>query len=312
MLFGIFRFKREAYIKRLVLASSLSKEVDRVLSEQCHDFLFDETEEIPIQDFYPGCPNSSDFISRIEFDDPVGMASAIKAPLDIGVCNPDNDLKNLIGVFGQVDDKSRRIAIQLIENRRILLPKSGWVIFKKVLEGDVKDAVKIVKSPVSAGAFIRSDELGIRLDDKLVAVYDGEYLYFKSFYQANRIFDLGSYLSEATDETVRKFLSLDCIDDGNNPQAIIENLSGFQRRRVARMMALGFVEKYSATEIANRAKRAKKKIPIELSPRGKIKIPEDGEARSMLFQFLANGIMSSYLDDESDYTVDSMRPLNNC
>lgn len=308
MLFGIFRLKNETYIKRLMFENSLGAEVEQELNEQCHDFFCDGDDELPIEDFYPGSTNSSEFISKIEFDDPDGMQKAVESPAEVRPCDPDDDLKNLIGVFGPVADRPGNIAIQLIENRRILLPKSGWVIFKKATSGEVKDALKTALSPVSSGTFIDSEELGLRLDEKLVAVYDGKYLYFKSYYQANRIFDLSDYLSDATDETIREFLSLECIDDGGNPLGIIEKLSNAQRRRVARVMALGFVKRYSAMEIVNRAKKAKGNIPIELSSSGKITIPDNANDRATLFQFLANGIMSSYLDDDTDYAVESMRP----
>lgn len=308
MLFGIFKFKNETYIKRLVFDSALAAEVERVIDEQYCSFFYDGQEKLPIEDFYPGSTNSCEFISRIEFDDPDGMIKAVDSSAEVPACNPDEDLKNLVGVFGRVTDGSGGIAIQLIESRKILLPKSGWLLFKKVCSGKVGDAVKTAVSPVSSGTFVESDELGLQLDGKLVAVYDGSYLYFKSYYQANRVFDLSDYLMDATDETVREFLSLSCVDDGGNPQGIIEKLTQSQRRRVARVMALGFVKKYSALEIASRARNAKGSIPIELSSKGKIKIPDSANDRATLFQFLANGIMSSYLDDDSDYAVESMRP----
>ena len=310
MLFGIFRFKNETYIKRLAFSADLGSEIGGKLSKQRFDFFHDGNEELPISDFYPGSTSSCEVISRIEFDDPDGLSKAVEAPADIGVCNPNDDLKNLIGVFCKVPDDSGYIVIQLIENRRILLPKSGWLIFKQATSGNLVKAVKTAASPVSSGTFIESEELGVRLDEKLVAAYDGKYLYFKSYYQANRIFDLSDYLTEATDDTIREFLSLGCIDDGGNPQGIVETLSQSQRRRVARIMALGFVKKYSALEISNRAKKAKGNIPIELSSSGKIKIPEKANERATLFQFLANGIMSSYLDDQNDYAVESMRPCS--
>lgn len=308
MFFGIFRVKNETYIKRLAFDAALGTEIGRVMDEQYRDFFYDGNEELPIEDFYPGSTNSCEFISRIEFDDPYGMINAVDSSAEVAVCNPNEDLRNLVGVFGQVTGGSGGIAIQLIESRRILLPKSGWLIFRKICSGEVRDAVKTTLSPVSSGTFIESDELGLQLDGKLVAAYDGKYLYFKSYYQANRVFDLSYYLLNATDETIREFLSLGCIDDGGNPQGIIENLTRSQRRRVAQVMALGFVKKYSALEIVNRAKSAKGQIPIELSSNGKIKIPERSNDRATLFQFLANGIMSSYLDDETDYAVESMRP----
>lgn len=72
-------------------------------------------------------------------------------------------------------------------------------------------------------------------------------------------------------------------------------------------MVLGFAKKYSATEIASRAKSAKLNIRIEVE-NGKIKLPDASRDRTTLLQFLANGIMKSYLDDDNDYEVGSMRP----
>nr|DAM24453.1 MAG TPA: hypothetical protein [Caudoviricetes sp.] len=72
-------------------------------------------------------------------------------------------------------------------------------------------------------------------------------------------------------------------------------------------MALEFVKKYSATEIANRAKNAKLNIELNVE-NGKIKLPDATRDRTTLLQFLANGIMKSYLDDDNDYEVGSMRP----
>ena len=147
----------------------------------------------------------------------------------------------------------------------------------------------------------------IEYPNKITAVFDGENLFFKSYFQVNRIFDLSDYLLEATDDTVKEFLSLDCIDGGENVADVLESLTKIQRKRVAKVMALGFVKKYSATEIANRAKNAKLNIELNVE-NGKIKLPDATRDRTTLLQFLANGIMKSYLDDDNDYEVRSMRP----
>ena len=162
-------------------------------------------------------------------------------------------------------------------------------------------------SPNSRGTLVDADDCGIKLDNKITAVFDGENLFFKSYFQVNRIFDLSDYLLEATDDTVKEFLSLDCVDGGENVADVLESLTKIQRKRVAKVMALGFVKKYSATEIANRAKNAKLNIELNVE-NGKIKLPDATRDRTTLLQFLANGIMKSYLDDDNDYEVGSMRP----
>lgn len=154
---------------------------------------------------------------------------------------------------------------------------------------------------------VEAADCGIKLDNKITAVIHGETLYFKSYFQVNKIFDLSDYLLEATDDTVKEFLALDCIDGGENVAEVLKSLTKLQRKRIAKVMVLGFVKKYSATEIASRAKSAKLNIEIEIG-NGKIKLPDASRDRTTLLQFLANGIMKSYLDDDNDYEVGSIRP----
>lgn len=303
MLFGLFHFEEKTYIKKLNLSNDVSQMVDDMFKKQRKNFFFDQNEEIRIEDFYPGTTESNEVISKIEFDDPEGLYKTIAAPGELPVCNPEQDLENLTAIFTQNPDNNKEILFQLTESRRVLLPKSGWLVFKSIAE-----KIKDIASPCSPGTFVEMDEIGLRLADKITSVYDGKYLYFKSFFQAGRIFDLGEYLEEATDETVKEFLSLNCIYDNGNHQEIIKKLSHAQRRRVAKAMALGFVKSLSAAEIVQRARKAKKNIHVELE-HGKIKIPESANERGILLQFLGNGIMSSYLDDENDYEVSSTRPM---
>lgn len=308
MIFGYFKFENNTYIKRIDICDTLTKQIEDQLLLQCHQFFFDGNEELRVEDFYPGATESQEIISKIEFDDPDGLGDAVSAPEGYPVCNPEVELHNLIAIFAEDPKTPGRILIQLIDRRRILLPKSGWLIFKKAIEGDISGSIKTASSSNPFGSFVEMESIGLQLDTKLTAVYDGSFLLFKSYYQANRVFDLGDYLVSATDETVREFLSLDCIYKDDAIDDLVKQLSGYQRRRVAKIMALGFVKRFSASEIVQRANKAKRHLGIEVKE-GKIKIPESATERGRLLQFLANGIMASYLDDENDYEVNSMRPL---
>lgn len=50
-------------------------------------------------------------------------------------------------------------------------------------------------------------------------------------------------------------------------------------------------------------------VDIDISDSGKVIIPEDAVAREKVLQFLANVIVSSYLDDDSDYEAQATRRL---
>lgn len=307
MLFGIFRFKEGNYIARITVSNDVDEYLKNFFKSQCERFFADGEEKYEIKEFYPGDPNSDEIISRIDFDDVDGLQEAIASPMGTPICDLDRDLRNLVALFMMHPENEGQVLIQLVENRRLLLPKSGWLIFKKFQEKGLAAGTSMALSPNSRGTLVDADDCGIKLDNKITAVFDGENLFFKSYFQVNRIFDLSDYLLEATDDTVKEFLSLDCIDGGENVAEVLESLTKLQRKRIAKVMALEFVKKYSATEIANRAKSAKLNIEIEVR-NGKIKLPEASRDRTTLLQFLANGIMKSYLDDNNDYEVRSMRP----
>lgn len=307
MLFGIFRCKEGNYIARIPVSNDIDKYLKNFFEAQCEKFFADGEEKYEIKEFYPGEPNSDEVISRIDFYDVDGMKEAIASPMSTPICDLDRDLRNLVALFMKHPENEGQVLIQLVENRRLLLPKSGWLIFKKLREEGLTAGASMALSPNSCGTLVDADDCGLKLDNKITAVFDGENLFFKSYFQANKIFDLSDYLLEATDDTVKEFLSLDCIYGGENVAEVLESLTKIQRKRIAKVMALGFVKKYSATEIANRAKSAKLNIEIKIE-NGKIRLPNSPRDRTTILQFLANGIMKSYLDDSNDYEVGSMRP----
>lgn len=307
MLFGIFRCKEGNYIERIQVSNDIDEYLNEVFRSQCEDFFANGKEKYEIKEFYPGDPNSDEVISRIDFDDVDGLQKAIASPTTTPICDLDEDLRNLVAIFMKHPKNEGQVLIQLVENRRLLLPKSGWLIFKKLQEKGVVAGADMLLSPNAKGTLVDADNCGIKLDNKITAVFDSGTLFFKSYFQINKIFDLSDYLVEATDDTVKEFLALDCIDGGENVAEVLESLTKLQRKRIAKVMVLGFVKKYSATEIASRAKGAKLNIRIEVE-NGKIKLPSSSRDRTTLLQFLANGIMKSYLDDDNDYEVGSMRP----
>ncbi len=307
MLFGILRDGKESFVVRIPVSNDIGKNLGDDFRTQSEDFFSDGTGEYEIKDFYPGDPTTDEVIFRMEFDDAVGMRNAIASPEGVPLCDLDRELPNLTAIFMEHPDVEGRILIQVVEKRRILLPQCGWLIFKKFQEEGVKPAVSMMASSNSKGTLVDAEDCGLKIDDKISAVFENGELLFKSYYQANKIFDLGDLLLEATDDVVRAFLSLDSIGAEDDVAEILGTLGKSQRKKVAKVMALGFVEKFSATEIANRAKNAKLNMEIVVK-NGKISFPGSSRERTILLQFLANGIMKSYLDDDNDYEVGAMRP----
>ena len=308
MIFGLFSNGKQTYIKQLLVSDPVRIQAEALFEQQCREFFYDGVTELPKRPFYPGDPNSCDGISFLEFSDSEGLLTVIKSSANYPEVDPEKELRFLKAVFMSNPKKTEQVLIQLIEKRRLLLPKSGWLTFKKFQDAGVKSAIATCFDSNVKGTFIEMQDLGLQLDSKLTAVYEEGKLFFKSFFQANRIFDLGECLAEATDQTVSEFLDLSCIFAGEDKTETMKLFTSSQRRRVAQVVTLGFVKKYSAYEIQQRSLKAKKLISFQMKD-GKIVIPEDTSERTTLLRFLANGIMSSYLDDDNDYEVGSMRPF---
>lgn len=307
MLFGYFSFQNDSYIKKINIDRDLSDQIDSMFTEQRNEFFYDEDTEYEIRDFYPGDPSTESYISKMDYDDPDGMLVSVEKSIVLPYMDPAVDLQNLVAIFKRSSNQTNEILIQLIDRKHTILPKSSWLIFKNVWDGNLKKAVGLTLDSNSNGCFCAMNESGLQLDNKITAVMRPGILLFKSYYQANRIFDLGDNLAAATNETINQFLSLDIISEKGNPKANINCWKHAQRRKVSKVMALGFVNKFSGNEIYSRAKKAKKQLNIELDE-GRIVIPDKPSDLAALLQFLSNGVMASYLDDECDYEVGSMRP----
>ena len=301
MLFGYFQYGKTPYIKRLPLSAELNAQQAEDFLAQRRDFFYSrDGEELKKEPFYPGALSSNAVISSLEFDDPDGFLKAVNEPTNYPLYDNAEELRYLKALFS---GDSNEVLIQLVEPRRVMLPKTGWLLLKQLVTGKIGD----VLSPEAMKTFVEMEDVGFHPDRKLTAVYDGKMLYFKSFFQVSKIFDLGEYLVDATDETIREFLSLPCIYSENPTQDAL-GLTKAQRRKIATVMALGFVKKYSAQEIMRRIRMAKNNIAVSEHD-GKIVFPAKNNERGTLLQFLGNGILSSYLDDEHDYEGEVTRPI---
>lgn len=308
MLFGYFRYEHEAFIKRFELEKDTDERLQSTFRDQYKKFFTEEGENLDIKEFYPGDTNSDQCISKIEFDDPEGLSSAIQNPLKYQICDPKKDLPYLVAVFTAYKTDKTNILIQLIEQRRLLLPNNRWILLAHSGLNIKKIKGALLSPDINGITLAEADTFGLQLDNKLTAVFDGSNLLFRSYFQVNRIFDLSEYLVEATEETMKDFFHLESIYSDAATPNLIKQFSESQRKKVARAMALGFIKNLSGKQLQERALKAKKPINIELKG-GKIVIPEKANERAVILQFLCNGIMASYLDDGRDYMVASMRPV---
>ena len=298
VVFGLFKQKNGGrYIKRIDTNSNLSKFIEDEFLVQERQFFYLGDERLVEKEFLPTWPTAKEgevlFIK--EFDDAYGFTRAIKSPIDFEQFSPESEMSQLIGVFTTIKEKPNDILFQYIDYRHVLLRTKRWWMVHKMEDSNT---------------FIQNCTDGLLLDNKLTAVYRDRKLYFHNFTLASRLLNLNLYLQEANTEVVVEFLAHDSISTPNNPQDFAERLSSTHKKLVTAVMAYGCLERLTPQDIQRRASRSKSGIAIDLSDKGKIIIPEDSDRRAQVLQFMANIIVPSYLDDETDYEVNGSRPYD--
>ena len=92
------------------------------------------------------------------------------------------------------------------------------------------------------------------------------------------------------------------------PEEMVKLFSKSQMRKVPKIQAYGYLDKYAPTELQRRAALVKPKITLEIRD-NKLVVPTDKDARVALLDFLSNTILSSHLDDGTDYKSESHYPI---
>ena len=186
----IFAFTREKKILRLdMIDSELENQVCSLFEKQYQDFMkrpeivhfsagsrngVTDDKKFVIDDFEA----SESFYNAIESFDKCGVYDASVHPID-----------SIVAIFVRPDENKKLLLFQYFDLKQ-KLSNDRFVIFSKTIKTD---------------KFKRLDGAGFVLDTKLVAVLEESSLYFLSFYFAKRVFDLGDYFREATDQEILQF-----------------------------------------------------------------------------------------------------------
>ena len=298
VVFGLFKHKNnERYIKRIDTNQKLSDFIGTEFLKQKNLFFYQGNEKLVEKEFVPTWPvaKEGEVLFIKDFDDAYGFTNAVKSPIDYEQFHPESEMSQLIGIFSEIDKASGDILFQYIDYRHILLRTKRWWMINET--GD-------------SNTFVENNRDGILLDNKLTAVYKDRKLYFHNFTLASRLLNLNLYLQEANTEAVLEFLNHSAISTPANTQQFAEKLTATHKKLVTSVIAYGCLDRLTPQDIQRRASRSKSGITIELSDKGKIIIPVDSDHRAQVLQFMANIIVPSYLDDQSDYEVNRSRPYD--
>lgn len=296
-LFAILRTSNgERVIRRIDTNSDISNFAEKEFSKQLKLFFNEDNTPRSQKKFEPTWTKAaSDEVLFIdEFDDTIGFSDAVLDPTSVDQFDPSTDMPSLRGVFLKLPDEPEKILFQLIDFRHIILNTKAWWMFHKLEDKNT---------------YIKNTHDGLRLDEKLTAVYEDRKLFFSNFTMASRLFDLNIYLREASTETVISFLKHPSIETPSKYSEFAENLSITHKKLVTTVLAYGCLDRLTPQDIQQRALSSKSKVQIDLSD-GKIVIPNDSNQRARVLRFMSNLIVPSYLDDTNDYEASETRQFN--
>lgn len=257
-------------VYRVTITSELQEELDALFLAQEQALRGDDVEEVPFDGSYSA--DESEILVIKDFVVPAELSAAAAHPLSVAPL--DLSVVPLTAVYAFIGAESGRLLCQVFDRRRALTNKGLSIINTQ-------------------GTFKRLVEQGLTLDDRLAAVLDKNTLRFRYFTAARRVFDLGDYYREATDEDLGDFTgsaSL-CVKD---QAAFAAEADTWTRRKIAQILADGILDKVKP--------RALKKIAasygialqlVKVNGSEKILLPEERRELKKLLKFLDEDFFTS-------------------
>jgi len=154
------------------------------------------------------------------------------------------------------------------------------------------------------GDYVTSDRPGMRLDDKLAAVYRPEQqkLLFHNFRITNSFLPLADFFEEASEQEIQAILNHPLLA-AENPEALAAGANQWFRKRFALLRHSGILDQYAAQDIAGHAQGYAVDIQVVDD---KIVFPADKGAAKRLLSFLNEELFRGAITDRL-YETNSKR-----
>tara|TARA_R110002124_G_scaffold152738_1_gene319623 strand:- start:842 stop:1729 length:888 start_codon:yes stop_codon:yes gene_type:complete len=157
----------------------------------------------------------------------------------------------------------------------------------------------------TGNTFVKTTDDIFTIDNKLVAIIDGNKTKFKSFHNARMVFDLSEFYKEATNDDLTQMAQHALLEIADLPSFIAEADS--QVRKMAHSIESSCVlDNYSVNQISAAAANFPD-IPVVVK-NGKIILPSDKKEIKEVMHFLLEDIYKGPLSG-SDFLTNSKREL---
>lgn len=272
-----------ARIVRFPLTQELQEELKALFGGQRQAFMEGIADTIEFDGRYK--PDEGELLVIKNFADVDGLAAAVANPIAIEQFDPKvHSLDSIKALFTGDPDGAGRVLIQLFESRRLIATKNIAMFF-------------------SGNTFQRMSDSGLTLDNKLLAVLEGNDLKFQSFHFLRRVFELDDYFKEATSVEIKAFANHEKLA-ADDPAAFEATAGNLVRRKIALILQSGVLDKYTPQQIVATAQTFK--LDIKTTKEGKIALPTNATELRRLLRFLDEDYYESPLS-QTQYVSNSKR-----
>jgi hypothetical protein len=291
-LFALMNDQVSTPVYRIELDNAASTTVTGIFLQQKSHF---ETHYSSKINFCAGYnPSYSECFELDQFTDSALLIDAVTRSTAIPVLDPSQvGIEHIKALFVGVSSPQNNnvIAIQTFNKKQILDTSKSFIMN---LVG-------------SRNTFSKASSAGFNIDDKLVAVINGNKIYFKSFFKLRSIFDMSKYFQEATDDDLDDFVqhSRFSLPQGFDLKVVADTVI---RSKVTLINKSGTLNNQNLTTLKNAAQKINFPLQTNLvSGVEKILMPSTKKEIKALLDFLDEDIFTSEISQQV-FKSNSKRP----
>lgn len=279
-LFALIKNQKDE-IKRISLSNKLPKELYKYISPSIEEIK--EKEAILFSGEYKP---DEDEVLKIEGSDLPWGDINFDNPLTLDVIEED-EIENIRGI---IFSNNKDVAIQCFDNRKIIKPAGFNLLYSK-------------------NTFSKIEHKGITIEQKVDILYNRETkdLYFYSFHNASKIFDLSNRYREATDQEVTEFIKSDIFSLEEDLDASLLNQRMRKKIYLIQKNDVLSLVKSRFSEVIDYARQLN--ITLKLNENNdKIVLPKDKTSIKNIINFLNDDLYKSPIT-ENIYETNSKRNI---
>jgi hypothetical protein len=291
-LFALMDDQSATKIMRIQLDNAANQLVSDIFKQQRDHFEAHHSTKVG---FFAGYnPSYSECFELDNFADAAILIDAVTRNTAIPVWDPNQvGIEHIKALFVGVEapQNNNVIAIQTFTRNQILDTSKSFVM---QLLG-------------SANTFSQAANVGFNIDDKLVAIINGNKIFFKSFFKLRSIFNMNEYFEEATDTDLDNFAkhSSFSLSQGFDIKIVADTVI---RSKVTLINKSGVLNSQNLSVLKSAA--TKINFPLQTTMVGaieKIVMPSTKREIKALLDFLDEDIFTSEISQKI-YKSNSKRP----